>query len=124
LCGLFSWLTRSLNGGLVGKISRKHTFLAKEVLRTKFLIGLLPQLDESMKRFEKYFGWDNKSNNKNCVQDLVNGGMNRNLGREFVEEWSKEYISLLRHNSFDMELFHYAEELFDEQGKYFNQNGN
>lgn len=72
-----------------------------------------------MQRFEKYFGWENKSDDNNCVQELVNGGMNRNLGKKFVEDWSKEYISLLRHNTFDMELYHYAEELFEEQGRYF-----
>lgn len=108
-----NWLTRSLNGGLVGKIDRKHTAYAKKVLQTKFLIGLLPQLDESMRRFEKYFGWQDKSsNNHSCVNDLVSSGMNKNTAKKTVEEWSKEYVMLLRQNSFDMEIFHYAEELF------------
>ena len=107
---------------LVGKIDRKHTAYAKKVLQTKFLIGLLPQLDESMRRFEKYFGWEDKSgNNHSCVNDLVGSGMNTNSAKKpVVEEWSKEYVMLLRHNSFDLEVFHYAEELFDQQGKYFD----
>mmetsp|Transcript_20611 Transcript_20611/g.29396 ORF Transcript_20611/g.29396 Transcript_20611/m.29396 type:complete len:87 (-) Transcript_20611:12-272(-) len=78
-----------------------------------------------MRRFEKYFGWQDKSsNNHSCVNDLVSSGMNKNTAKKTVEEWSKEYVMLLRQNSFDMEIFHYAEELFDEQGKYFDSLNN
>ena len=68
----------------------------------------------------KYFGWKNKSDDIKCVENLVSGGMNKNTGEKGdIEEWSPEYVSLLRHNSFDVELFHYVEALFDEQRKYF-----
>ena len=53
-----NWLTRFLvNRRQDGIIGYEQVALAKEVLRRKFLIGLYDHFEESIYRFEAFFGW-------------------------------------------------------------------
>lgn len=50
-----NWLTRFLSNKLAGKLTPEHEAIAKEVLRTKCIIGLLSEKTESIRRLELFF---------------------------------------------------------------------
>jgi hypothetical protein len=50
-----NWMTRFLSNTLAGKLLPEHEAIAKEVLRTKCIVGLLSEKTESMRRFELFF---------------------------------------------------------------------
>ena len=55
-----------------------------EVVRTKFLVGLMTQVEASMSRFEKFFRWTYHSNPPNqeaCRDRLMSGGSNSNAAK-------------------------------------------
>ena len=50
-----NWMTRFLSNTLAGKLLPEHEAMAKEVLRTKCIIGLLSEKTESLRRLELFF---------------------------------------------------------------------
>merc|ERR1712071_498786 len=68
-----NWMTRYLTGQMEG---------AKIVLKRKFLIGFLDDIDESMFRFMKYNGWKfsdqdtEQLNQEECMKTLTQVGVN------------------------------------------------
>jgi hypothetical protein len=111
--------------------------VAKEILRRKCVIGLLGEKGESMKRFERFFGWDvDVSSDRNDVIEqqaapeasrwknvkdeecrdrlLYWGWINKNK-HPTVEEGSTVFRLLESKNRYDIELYMYARQLFDEQ---------
>ncbi len=115
-------MTRWLSNQRTGDLSDRHLTLAKEVLRTKFVVGLLPEIEKSMQHFEKYFGWQiiNRPHRKKCVEGLLSHGANRHQTPQ--EGRAKDpvgYDALLSQNKLDMELYRYAQQIFHKQSAYF-----
>ena len=52
-----NWMVRLLTNELFEPVTMNHLDVAKEVLRRKVIVGTLENLDESLVRFEKYYGW-------------------------------------------------------------------
>eukprot|EP00591_Stephanopyxis_turris_P016685 CAMPEP_0195537986 /NCGR_PEP_ID=MMETSP0794_2-20130614/49023_1 /TAXON_ID=515487 /ORGANISM="Stephanopyxis turris, Strain CCMP 815" /LENGTH=239 /DNA_ID=CAMNT_0040671895 /DNA_START=35 /DNA_END=751 /DNA_ORIENTATION=- len=117
-----NWMTRFLSGQLSGEVTSEHLELAKKILRTKTLIGLLPKIETSMERFAIYYGWElvNRPHRLKCVQRHLDGGSNQNkFSRKKVEKGSQGYSLLSWQNKFDLKLYEYAEELFEgEQAEW------
>jgi hypothetical protein len=116
-------MTRWLSNQRTGDLSDHHLTLAKEVLRTKFVVGLLPEIEKSMQHFEKYFGWQiiNRPYRKKCVEGLLSHGANRHQTSQ--ESRAKDpvgYDALLSQNKLDMELYRYAQQIFQKQSAYFD----
>lgn len=116
--------------------------VAKEILRRKCIIGLLEEKGESMKRFDKFFGWrvdvsrdslllfeeDEKTahakhaarwsknvKDEECSDKLLHWNwMNKNK-HPTLDEGSVVYNLLESKNRYDMELYMYARQLFEEQ---------
>lgn len=108
------WMTRSLTQKLSAPGLRDEDLeKAKEFLRTKCLIGLTNKFDESKKRFENYFGWDN--GDFQCENDIMKDLSEHRLRYHEVEEGSPTFTLLARRNKYDMKLYDYAVELFEEQ---------
>ena len=133
---------------LVGKIGNSMVPLvpgdldvAKEILRRKCIIGLLEEKGESMKRFDKFFGWradvsrdsllifeDEKTahavhaarwsknvKDEECSDKLLHWNwMNKNK-HPMLEEGTVVYNLLESKNRYDIELYMYARQLFEEQ---------
>lgn len=53
-----NWLTRFLSNKVGGRLSREDVLLAKEIIKTKCLVGLYDDMEVSMARFQRYFGWN------------------------------------------------------------------
>ncbi|EJK63638.1 hypothetical protein THAOC_15691, partial [Thalassiosira oceanica] len=130
-------------GAAVRQATLTHDDLdaAKEVLRRKFVVGLLDEKAESVRRFERFFGWDDPgSASMYLLEDertaeamraerfrrVVDGECRERTlhwdwegrgpaGQERVEEGSVEWGLVEGRNRMDVELYEYARELFDEQ---------
>jgi len=118
------WMTRFLIDKK-GKLVEADLDEAKEILRTKCLIGLHDHLELSIHLFEEYFGWYAEEGNFNklvhdhCKREILNIEETRAMevydyvGK--VTEEMDEYKKIVELNSYDMRLYWYAFELFKEQ---------
>lgn len=118
-----NWMTRYLSNQMNGEVTFESLVIAKEVLRTKCLIGLKQFLWASIKRYEMFFGWDYTRDPKqqyDCRKDkLLEDVDRRKYPIPEVTEGSQEWTMLLWQNKFDMKLYKYAQELFNEQVSLF-----
>lgn len=93
-----------------------------EVVRTKFLVGLMTQIEPTMARFEKFFRWTyhvNPPNQEACRERLMSGGSNSNkANKKPIEEGDEAWNLLALQNNFDLELYKYIEQLFVEQDAF------
>lgn len=117
-----NWITRFLSNKETGTIYEYDYNIAKKVLKDKCLVGFLYNLEESMKRFEKYFHWNIK--NEKCFNDLIEFGENANsihdsLSSDMFSKNVNMTKDLEHRNFFDLKLYDYAKnELFKEQEAY------
>lgn len=115
-----NWMVRTLTGTVAdAPIDESNLNVAKETLRRKFLVGLLEDKTESFRRFEEllelgfpsplsdscknrilYFDWHVK--NPHPIPDQAILG------------------NIEKTNGFDVQLFEYARQLFQEQSKLFS----
>ena len=114
-----NWMVRMLvNKENGGTLDRSDLDIAKEVLRRKFVVGLMSDMAESLERFDRYFGWYDPSNAEamQCKDELTSkkGAVNSNQHAS-VEEGSPAWEGLARHNELDLELYDYVLELWEAQ---------
>ncbi len=113
------WLTRYLSNTMEGPLGEEHFELAKNTVRRKVMVGLLEKKKESMERFEKFFGWKYKARPKvqeKCRADYLLGGANgNNNAKEQPQQGSHVYEMILHMNKFDIRLYSFIEELFNDQ---------
>lgn len=116
-----NWMTRWLSNKREGALTDENLYLAKEVLRKKFVIGLFSELEESMVHFEKYFRWQviNRTHREKCVNMFIAEGKKMKPDERIPSKGSKAYDALLDLNHMDMELYRYAQKLFQEQSDFF-----
>ena len=91
-------------------VTRDDFELAKLFLKDFVMIGLTDEMDESIVRFARVFGWDRSSNWKACRR-RASQGSNRNDHPQ-VKPGDEEWDLLVAKNEYDLELFRYAQELF------------
>jgi len=113
------WMTRMLSSEYTKELTEDDLDKAKEILRTKFLVGLLSDMKTSTDRFLTYFGWDHtRQEQKDCIHRYTAHGNNVNPHPE-LEEGTEAWNALLDANRFDMRLYDYAQTLFQQQGALF-----
>uniref|UniRef100_A0A7S4R2F0 Sulfotransferase domain-containing protein n=2 Tax=Ditylum brightwellii TaxID=49249 RepID=A0A7S4R2F0_9STRA len=117
------------------EVTNDHLTKAMEVLRTRILVGLYEELEESMDRFERYHQWIyrvNPVNQELCRNRFLSRGFihpnprhpqSSSVGGEndlnfLLKEGSDDYHSIAWHNQYDLELYRYAKELFKEQAHF------
>mmetsp|Transcript_22261 Transcript_22261/g.65951 ORF Transcript_22261/g.65951 Transcript_22261/m.65951 type:complete len:272 (+) Transcript_22261:123-938(+) len=113
-----NWVVRSLTNEFEETVGAQHLEVAKEILRRKILVGIMEAFDQSVVRFEQYFGWwDGVANDVGvlrCQRSRMSQGDNR-FDHPKVGPGSVEYLTLADRNWADVELYNYAKELFQEQ---------
>ena len=109
---------------MTGELTKDDLEQAKEILKTKFLIGFIDDLDESVYRMMKYNGWKfsvdetEQMKEEDCIKDLTTGGTNINeYEYEIPKRGSQAHALISWQTQFDMKLYAYAKELFDHQTK-------
>jgi len=119
-----NWLTRQLSNQLGGELTEEHLNLAMEAIRRKFLVGLMPKMEETMTRLERFFRWSyhvNPANQEICRTDLLSGGSNsnsKNKKGDKPKEGDEVWDLLAAQNQFDLQLYGYIEALFDQQEQF------
>jgi len=124
LGGENNWMTREFSNQREGELTEEHLEIAIDVVRRKFLVGLLSKRYESVERFEKYFGWKYKvmpTNQEACRADWLVKGGNKNTNKLAVPQpGSPAYEALSKQYHFDILLYDYIDEtLFWEQESFF-----
>lgn len=107
-----------------GELTKEHLDQAKDILSNKFLIGMLDDGDETVKRLMKYFDLSFNSDEtrrmeqEDCIQELIKDGTNVNkIGYDLPKKGSQAYSLLTWQTQYDIKLFDFAKELFDKQTK-------
>ena len=133
-----NWMVRML----VGKSNRdvlttEDLELAKEIIRTKFVVGLMDSFDESVHRFNVLLGVDESdAHNEQCIGQFTSSegdshvASNRKViakknqwnsySHPDVEFGSPAWVSLSKIHFFDILLYRYVTELFAEQKAMFD----
>lgn len=119
-----NWMVRYVTGRLEGDLPKEALEHAKVILKKKFLVGFLDDLQESMERFIKYNNWvfdedaDKANHQEQCVNMLIEVGSNRNVaGYDLPKKGSQAYSLISWQTQYDIKLYQYAKELFDIQTK-------
>jgi len=119
-----NWMTRFLTGQMEGELSKEKLERAKLILEQKFMIGFLDDIDESMFRFMKYNGWTfseddtEELNQVQCVQTLTAIGANANsMKYDMPKRGSQAFALITWQTQYDMNLYEFAQELFNKQTK-------
>jgi len=139
-----NFMTRTLVGKVDNQIPLTALDLdvAKEILRRKCVVGLLDEKAESMKRFARLFSWDADVhhdslsllqgeaaasrakaerwknqivNDEECEDKLLHINWLNKHKHPTLREGSVEYKLVKSKNSFDLELYYYTKQLFEEQ---------
>ena len=137
-----NWMTRILSDTLEGPLNENHLELAKAVVRQKTLVGLLSRKGETVERFKEAFGWHDKypefekvvteedrklemTRAEECADKLLHMDWPNKHGHATIDDaQSPEYAQLYEVNRYDIELYKYAERVFDEQSVlYLPPNG-
>lgn len=116
-----NWMTRFLTNELTkGELTEEDLNIAKEVLRQKCLIGLLDEKVETFERFQKYFGWRPKNGSEEeCLAKKLEWAWPMKHRHPPVEDESDAYRLIRAQNIFDLQLYEYAKELFQQQEQLF-----
>ena len=112
-----NWLTRQLSNQQLGiHLTSEHLEIAKDMLKHKFLIGKVDKTHESFERFKMYFGW--KTDSYLCDDQILKGASSKI--KNHMNDLNEDEINLIYvSNSLDMQLYDYAEYLFQQQGSQF-----
>ncbi len=118
-----NWLTRQLSNQLSGDLEEVHVQKAMEVIRRKFLVGLMTEMEKTMTRLERYFRWTyhvNPENQEKCREKLLSGGSNSNSKNKKAKpkEGDEAWNLLAAQNQHDLQVWGYIEALFNEQEEY------
>jgi len=120
-----NFIVRALVDKMEGEVTLNDVELAKEILRRKCVVGLLDKWEESMDRFDNYFGFqphgDRHEEARRCRMQLRESGGSNKHPHPRVNHTSEEYATLERINTLDLILYDYIHELFLEQGMLTNR---
>lgn len=126
-----NWMTRMIVGKERGEeLSMDDVQKAKDFLRSKCLVGLQSEMNDSLDRFQRFFGWELKErmvngstlSGKQCKELFFNPDPEElertaEAKKRHVEfaPGSPQHSLLTQKCQFDVELHKYAQVLFKEQ---------
>lgn len=116
-----NWMVRFLTNKMTTMVTRDDLEIAKEILRRKFIVGILLDTRGSVERYLHYFGWnynDLTPEQQKCMNKKLSVGSNKNK-HDIVEEGTMGWRILRANNLLDLELYDYVLQLYEEQGQMF-----
>jgi len=94
---------------------------ACQVFGRKCLVGLLDKVEESLQRYEHFFGWDSRVANAEkkevCIHDYLANGDKRNSHPTYVG--TNAWEVLRKKNEYDVLLYEYARGLYGQQSTIY-----
>eukprot|EP00565_Helicotheca_tamesis_P004091 CAMPEP_0185736008 /NCGR_PEP_ID=MMETSP1171-20130828/26660_1 /TAXON_ID=374046 /ORGANISM="Helicotheca tamensis, Strain CCMP826" /LENGTH=511 /DNA_ID=CAMNT_0028406487 /DNA_START=217 /DNA_END=1752 /DNA_ORIENTATION=- len=130
------WMVRTLTNKMKDMetgLTEQDLDLAKEILRTKCVVGLTDQMEQSVDRFVQVFGWKKDVNEteggggggegavdaQQCKDELLQSGGVNKFHHPTEVEGSMAWELLKLKNVWDIQLYEYAVRLFEEQAILF-----
>jgi len=100
------------------KLSYLDLEIAKKIVEMKALIGLYRDLDGSIARFQRYFGWPYNKETQECKLSLARRGDKwmTKQGEKVLED-DEVWTKFAQSHELDMELYKFAEILYTIQGE-------
>ena len=92
-------------------LTRQDLEKAKIIVRDKVWVGFIDNMQESVEKFGRKFGWSTLPQFNQCVENIGHGGANR-TPHAMVPENSIEWQELRKVHALDMELYDYARALW------------
>mmetsp|Transcript_31421 Transcript_31421/g.45806 ORF Transcript_31421/g.45806 Transcript_31421/m.45806 type:complete len:378 (-) Transcript_31421:405-1538(-) len=96
-------------------ITEADMALAKRFMKEKFLIGLSKRMPASFERFDKYFGWFDNEKRGECLKTFGQLKAKGENDPKKIEVGSELWNYIAESYKYDVELFNYAEELWEDQ---------
>ena len=110
-----NWMVRQLTAALPGEeLTLDHLQRAKNMLSAKFVVGIVEQMDESMRQFRYFFGWRELPGKEGCARDLQQEKMVPNR-RQKPSTGTDDWMTIVNKERWDMDLYIYALEMFARQ---------
>ena len=124
-----NWMVRVLSNEMEGELKKEHLDLAKHILGRKFIVGITEDFEESIRRFAKYFRWDDEVSNEDLlkcrsetleVTEHVKKGDIYSVSQRpaSVKKGDEVYKILEQKNTYDIQLYNYAKSLYKTQSIY------
>jgi hypothetical protein len=116
-----NWMVRFLSNKTEGMVTHDDFHLAEYVLRTKILVGLSSELEETAERFQNYFGWTfrhNPEEQAECREHWIDQDL---ASESVIDQESKAWKLLSDQNMFDIMLYEIAQEVWAEQGDWLSK---
>ena len=114
-----NYYTRILSNTMRGALNDDHYEIAAYNLRKKIIVGLTDRLNESIDRFEQYFGWRYTflpNEQEKCRDEYLHQTHNATEEErplvKVPQVGAEEYELLSWQNQFDFKLYNVAVELF------------
>lgn len=111
-----SWMVRQLTGTMPWvELDETHLERAKTLVRRKILIGIVDQMDETVRQLKAHFGWQEKT--PYCSYNMLHSTpLNKNEHPELEGgRGGALWNIIVEKEKWDLSLYHYALELFAEQ---------
>ena len=112
-----NWMVRFLTSKRAGALSWHDLESAKEVFGRKCLVGLVEKAEESIRRYERFFGWGDNSGYNTCVGNKLVKADRRNEHDSF--EGTNAWEVLRKKNEYDVLLYEYAKNLYTQQSTMY-----
>lgn len=125
-----NWVTRFLINKRQVPLVQEDLQLAKEILRRRCLVGLHEKIELSINLFEQYFGWTaiklrtSENFHDSCKHEIMmlEESRARDIYAHVKDIDAAVYEKIVKLNDFDMELYWYAHDLFEDQQSWFGSN--
>ena len=110
-----NFLTRTLSRNRDAPLTHADLDVAKEVLKRKFVVGLYDDFEESVHRFEAFFGWKLTDSSSSCQSKIIQREMDLDYNDFDSIPYDSAYTAIAEKNREDLELYKYAEYLYKYQ---------
>jgi hypothetical protein len=114
-----NWMVRFLIGKESEALTVEDLEYAKGILAQKMLVGLTDRMEKSLRRFGSYFGWDHREDWTDCLAKFSTSTGRNSFQHPKVQPGSLEWEAIVQNNEYDMALYQYAVEQFENQAALF-----
>lgn len=111
-----NWMVRQLTGTMPWvEMNEAHLDRAKLVMKRKIFVGVLSEIDETMRQLKAHFQWEEKE--PNCAREILHSKRaNENAHLPLQGgRGGKTWNLLAEKEKWDFSLYHFALELFAKQ---------
>ena len=116
-----NWMVRQLTGTMPWVQLTDAIFeRARQVMARKIFVGVLEEMDESVRQLRAHFGWSEKT--PGCAHDYVHSKPTNANDHPQLQggRGGKTWHVVIEKEKWDMSLYHYGLEMFAQQRKWYS----